>query len=495
MTTDTTPARTLKGIPDIRLFFHRNDTPIYFISATNFNLLGIDEWVRNFHYVSYIDCFDGQHPSVISPSEMPHRPFTSIEDINNYLLEHKEVVDEIRSRTKDGVAGKAVFLFFDEQTEALCEQLGLEVCFPKASLRQEIDNKIMTTRIGDRAGIDSVPNVLANLKSYQQMRELTGKLGEDVVIQTAYGDSGHTTFFISSEADWNKHADEIIADPEVKIMKRIRCRGAAQEACVTRHGTIVGPLMTELVGFKELTPYRGGWCGNEVLAEAFSQDVRNKACDMTFRFGEELRKMGYRGYFELDFLRDLDTDELYLGEVNPRVTGASAMTNLAAFAHADAPLFLFHLLEWAGVDFELDVEDLNRRWSDPHNIDSWGQLVIKHTGDSVELITSAPMTGIWRLHDDGSVEYVRMQTHRRTVESENQAFFLRISKPGDYKYEGADLGILITPGRLMTEDFELNDRARAWTNGILSQFVSRPIEPAEVEVSAQVAEVGNFKMM
>ena len=448
-----------------------------------------------FYYISYIDCFDGQHPSVLSPSEMPHRPFTSIEDINNYLLEHKEVVDEIRSRTKDGVAGKAVFLFFDEQTEALCEQLGLEVCFPKASLRQEIDNKIMTTRIGDRAGIDSVPNVLANLKSYQQMRELTGKLGEDVVIQTAYGDSGHTTFFISSEADWNKHADEIIADPEVKIMKRIRCRGAAQEACVTRHGTIVGPLMTELVGFKELTPYRGGWCGNEVLAEAFSQDVRNKACDMTFRFGEELRKMGYRGYFELDFLRDLDTDELYLGEVNPRVTGASAMTNLAAFAHADAPLFLFHLLEWAGVDFELDVADLNRRWSDPHNIDSWGQLVIKHTGDSVELITSAPMTGIWRLHDDGSVEYVRMQTHRRTVESENQAFFLRISKPGDYKYEGADLGILITPGRLMTEDFELNDRARAWTNGILSQFVSRPIEPAEVEVSAQVAEVGNFKMM
>lgn len=493
--TNSTSARTLQGIPDIRLFFHRNDTPIYFISATNFNLLGIDEWVRNFRYVSYIDCFDGQHPNVISPSEIPHRPFTSIEDINNYLLEHKEVVDVIRRRSKDGSAGKAVFLFFDEQTEALCEQLGLEVCFPKAKLRQEIDNKIMTTRIGDRAGISSVPNVLAKLESYQQMRELTTELGENVVIQTAYGDSGHTTFFISNEDDWNKHANEITADPEVKIMKRIRCRGAAQEACVTRHGTIVGPLMTELVGFKELTPYRGGWCGNEVLAEAFSQDVRNKACDMTFRFGEELRKMGYRGYFELDFLRDLDTDELYLGEVNPRVTGASAMTNLAAFAHADAPLFLFHLLEWADVDFELDVEELNRRWSDPHNIDSWGQLVIKHTEDSVELITSAPKTGIWHLHENGNVEYVRMQTHRRTVESENEAFFLRISKPGDYKYEGADLGILITPGRLMTEDFELNDRARAWTKGILSQFVSRPIQPAEVEVSAQIAEVGNFKMM
>ncbi len=205
--------------------------------------------------------------------------------------------------------------------------------------------------------------------------------------------------------------------------------------------------------------------------------------------------MGYHGYFELDFLRDLDSDELYLGEVNPRVTGASAMTNLAAFAHADAPLFLFHLLEWADVDFELDVEELNARWADPANIDSWGQLVIKHTADSVELITAAPKTGIWRLHHDGSVQYVRMQTHRRTVESEREAFFLRIAKPGDYKYEGADLGILITPGRLMTADFQLNDRAHAWTQGIVSQFNSRPIQPAEAEVAAHVAEVGNFKML
>ena len=33
----------LNNISEIRRFFHRNDHPIYFISATNFNLLGIDE--------------------------------------------------------------------------------------------------------------------------------------------------------------------------------------------------------------------------------------------------------------------------------------------------------------------------------------------------------------------------------------------------------------------------------------------------------------------
>ncbi len=66
---------------------------------------------------------------------------------------------------------------------------------------------------------------------------------------------------------------------EIKIMKRIDCRGSAIEACATKEGTIVGPLMTELVGFKELTPYRGGWCGNEILSTAFPPKVREKARD------------------------------------------------------------------------------------------------------------------------------------------------------------------------------------------------------------------------
>jgi D-alanine-D-alanine ligase-like ATP-grasp enzyme len=481
--------RTLHGVADIRRFFYRNETPVYFVSATNFNLLGIDEWVRNFRYINYIDCFDGQHPSVVLPAEIPHDTFTSLEDVNNYLLGHKEVVDHVRRRGP----GKAVFLFFDEKTEKLCKDLDLEICFPPARLRNEIDDKISATRIGERAGVPSVPNVLARVSSWEDLRQAAKGLGSDLVVQTAFGDSGHTTFFISDEADFRKHEDDIIGDHEVKIMKRLRCRGSALEACVTRHGTIVGPLMTELIGFPELTPYKGGWCGNEVFPGAFPRDVRVQARKMANAFGDELRRMGYRGYFELDFLTDLDTNEVYLGEVNPRITGASAMTNLAAFAHSDAPLFLFHLLEWFDIDFELDVDDLNMRWADPENIDSWGQLVMKHTQDTVELITAAPKTGVWRMQDDGSLRYVRMQTHRRTVEDEREAFFLRIAKEGDYHYKGADLGILITPGRLMTDAHELNDRGRAWVAGIRALYRSRPVAAPE-PVQATI-EVGNFKIM
>ncbi|MBL0921858.1 MAG: biotin carboxylase [Phycisphaerales bacterium] len=484
------PAR-LRGVSDIRRFFHRNRTPVFFVSATNFNLLGIDEWVGNFWYLNYIDCFDGGHPSVFVPKETPHAPFESIEDINNYLLSHKETIDFIRSR---GERPKAVFLMFNEETERICKEIGLEVCFPPARLREAVDHKIGATRIAERAGVPCVPNVLAKVDSWKTLRRVSRRLGCDLVVQTPFGDSGHTTFFISNEEDWAKHAEEIVAAPEVKVMKRIRCRGSALEACVTRHGTIVGPLMTELIGFPELTPYRGGWCGNEVHAEAFDRRTRQRAREAAMRFGDELRRMGYKGYFEIDFLTDIDTGKIYLGEVNPRLTGASSMTNLAVFAHADAPLFLFHLLEWMDVPYDLDIGALNARWADPDNIDTWSQLVLKHNEDTVDRVAQAPQSGIWELRPDGSAEFVRPQTHRRTVYDENRAFYFRITGPGDWRAKGSDLGILVSRGRFMNEDHTLNERAKAWIRAIRGRYVAGAEGVVEPKPAFEPAEVGGFKI-
>ncbi len=482
--------RQLNNISEIRRFFHRNEDPIYFISATNFNLLGIDEWCKNFKYICYIDCYDGRHPNVFCPSEQPHAEFQSIEDINNYLLQHKEVIDLVKRR---GGKPKFVFLMFNEETERLAKELGAEVWFPKAKLRTRMDNKIETVRVGNKAGVPSVPNTLSVVKDYKHLRDITDKagIGHDLVLQSAFGDSGHTTFFIKSEADFRRHEPEIVGQGEIKIMKRIDCRGSAIEACCTAEGTIVGPLMTELVGFKELTPYRGGWCGNEIFATAFSPKVRQQARDLTFQFGEQLRKEGYRGYFELDFLIDKKTGDLWLGELNPRITGASSMTNHAAFAHADAPLFLFHLLEFSKAKFTLDVDELNARWADPDMIDGWSQMVIKHTDDSVDLITKAPQSGIYKMLDDGRVVFDRFDYHRRAVENENEAFFLRIMREGDYRYEGADLGILVTRGRSMTPAFKLNERAKRWIHGIKSSFDARPL----AALNSGPAGDGSFKVL
>ena len=100
---------------------------------------------------------------------------------------------------------------------------------------------------------------------------------------------------------------------------------------------------------------------------------------------------------------------MWLGELNPRVTGASSMTNVTAVAYGDMPLFLFHLLEFLDVDYEIDVDELNAGWAQPSAIDEWSQFILKDTADVVELITEAPRSGIWRLDPEahGGISFVR----------------------------------------------------------------------------------------
>jgi len=466
--------KPLQGIPEIRHFFRTNDTPVYFVSATAFNLLGIDRWVRNFRFVNYFDSFDGAHPNVFVPKEQTPRAFESIEEIVNYLLGHKEVGDYIAAR---GPGGKAAFLMFDEETEQLAEELKLEPVFPPASLRHRLDSKIETTRLGNEAGVPSVPNTMGQGTDYRGLLDLANGagLGQDLVIQTPYGDSGQTTFFIASEDEWNASEGKIVGE-QIKVMKRIEPRELAIEGVITRHGTLVGPLMAELVGFDELTPYDGGWCGDDVSGELLTESQRRLARAHTVAMGERLRREGYRGYFELDFLLDADTGDIWLGELNPRVTGASSITNVTAVAYGDMPLFLFHLLEFMDVDFEFDVDELNERWAQVHNLDEWTQFILKQTEDVTEMITAAPPSGIWKMHSDGSIGYARRDTDWHTVSDESEAFYLRIANAGQYRYPGADLGILVTRGLFMNAEHELQDRAREWITGVKAQFRSQPLE-------------------
>src|SRR5206468_5762373 len=96
------------------------------------------------------------------------RAFGSIEEIVNYLLGHKEVADLVSAHGP----GKAAFLMFDDETEQLAGELDLEVAFPAASLRHRLDSKIETTRLGNDAGVPSVPHTMGTATTYAELVSL-----------------------------------------------------------------------------------------------------------------------------------------------------------------------------------------------------------------------------------------------------------------------------------------------------------------------------------
>ena len=127
------------------------------------------------------------------------------------------------------------------------------------------------------------------------------------------------------------------------------------------------------------------------------------ATQLVRRLGDRLAKEGYRGFFEVDVLVDTDTGEVYLGELNPRISGASSITNVTAGAYADIPLFLFHILEYMNVDFDLDVDEINERWEELASADVWSQMIMKETDDIVQRLTATPPTGQYSLDRSGAL--------------------------------------------------------------------------------------------
>ena len=313
---------------------------------------------------------------------------------------------------------------------------------------------------------------MGKAKSYEELVTLakSAKLGTDLVVQTPYGDSGRTTFFIKSQADWNKYAEDIMGE-QLKVMRRINHLPGTVEAVATRHGTLVGPMQTDITGFTEVTPYKGGWCGNDVFTGGMEKE-RKAVLKMAQKLGDRLYAAGYKGAFCMDFLIDTDTREVYLGEINPRISGASPLTNLITSTYGGCPIYMFHLLEYMNVDWEIDLSEVQQRWSE---FDNWSQLILKYPVDQVEMITKAPSSGIYRMDKAGEIKLVRKSIDWFVVSDEDEAFYLRVYSAGDYRYHGADLGILVSRGRFQTDDRKLTPRAKAWVAAINGEFEAIPV--------------------
>ncbi len=477
--------RRLRDMSQIRHALRTNTRPICLVGATPLHLLGLDRWVRGFSYVVARDPWDGAHPLVMAPSIGPPDDVRGGAQLNNWLLGHPQVRAHLAARAAPGVRPMLVMVDVDARTEQLCAELGYDLALPRAALRERLDSTLTATRLGIEAGAPSVPHVLCPVRDYAGLLAAAqaAGLGTDLVVRTASGDSGTTTFFVADESGWKAHEHEIAgpggADQVVTVMRRTDARTLAVEAVLTRHGTLVGPVLAELTGDPRLTPYRGGWCGDELSPGAVPAALRARTVALVRRLGDRLAALGYLGAFGVDVLVDDAAGEVYLGELHPRISGASAITTVAVPAYADLPLFAFHLLEHLDVDYDLDVEELDARWCDLGDADEWGQLVISQTSPLVQLITRSAPTGHYEVDRCGRLRFGRVTQDWHDLQSDREAFYLPLHGAADTCRRGTELGVLVTKGRLQERTADgrltLTPRALALVDAIRGRYAGVPL--------------------
>ena len=91
-----------------------------------------------------------------------------------------------------------------------------------------------------------------------------------------------------------------------------------------------------------------------------------------------------------------------MGELNARITGISAMTNLSDFSAQTAPLFLFHLLEYdRAVELDLDVDAFNQSMLKTGAKGVSAQIILKQTEAMLQRVTEAPVSVVYAMDDAG----------------------------------------------------------------------------------------------
>lgn len=118
------------------------------------------------------------------------------------------------------------------------------------------------------------------------------------------------------------------------------------------------------------------------------------------------------------------------------------------------PLLLFHLLEWFGVDYELDAAAFNEQWLRAEHVGSWSHMILEQTDPAPCVMKAAPPSGLWQMQADGTVRLCRCAFSPAAVTDESEAFLLRTANPGQRLGKGASLGRLVLRGRLLTDDYQ-----------------------------------------
>lgn len=227
-------------------------------------------------------------------------------------------------------------------------------------------------------------------KLRQKYGDLPAQAGKLVFQLTDYSTGGgQGTFFVNKQEDWKRFGEFTKSEERKKELKfvnvceRIEGRAASISGCATKYGTVTGILQTQIMDQPELVGFRGRsgvWLGHDWNVR-FSEKAQYNAESLCKKWGEYIYQKGYKGIFGLDVVVSDENDEVTIIECNSRYTGAFPVYTMMQLAQGEMPLDVWHLLEWLGLDYEMDIDEIQKASREPKK----GAQIILHNREEREV--------------------------------------------------------------------------------------------------------------
>lgn len=365
----------LRDLEDIQLLFRGLEGAFAGIGMTAFSRVVPAYFLRTYSILCLRNTLDlpivKRKTAVLCIEEAQGRTVRDENWSSAHVAAQREAVEFL------GRLPRPVYLFPYQsypELEALALRHGWRCMANPAALRLRVGRRPFFREMLKELDLPLIPGGIHPVSELRARtyRDWTSQLGPRLVVQLPdLGQGGgRGTFFVDTAGQYEDLKLRLAADVwrgkplgTVSVHRRMEGSPASMTLCLTRHGVLRGPLQRQLIDL----PYcrglaeNGIFCGNVWGEGMWSSAVMKSAQTLGDVIGGHLRALGYRGILGVDFLASEETGRVYPLEINPRLTGVFPMYSLLCLERGIPPFEAFHLLEFAGVPYRVDVHEMNER--------------------------------------------------------------------------------------------------------------------------------------
>ena len=465
------------------------------VGVSAFQRSGLGYILPNYEILSLLETADLPAirqvcPVTVIPGERPQELNTSS------ILSLNWVKDWLGRRQKTNLFVYKAATPLDEIIKTLptCAGRPVKLLSSPGYIRKPLEDKKVFRVEACKAGIQIPAGLNLNLEQLTETKwdQLKQKYGERLVFQlTDYSTGGgQGTFFINNRDDWQKFWEFTRSQDRKKELKfvnvceRVAGRSASITGCATRYGVVTSLLQTQIIDQPELVGFKGRngvWLGHDWTAR-FSDKAQLNAEKLCQKWGEYIYQKGYKGIFGLDVVLG-ENDEITVIECNSRYTGAFPVYTMLQLAQGEMPLDVWHLLEWLGLDYELDLDEVQRI----SRLPKAGSHIIMHSlADKPVKAGGAVKAGVWGIRPINSAKkfkdmgafapvidigWAREGFSLLDIKADDEFVLCdRIPNPGQIIKPGERIGKLIFKRRIIDDEGNLLPEIKAVVASILTYY-------------------------
>lgn len=239
--------------------------------------------------------------------------------------------------------------------DLLCQKEGYVSLVNRAELNDQFEDKInffcLVKKYFPEFQIPGTVGILEKLK----FDALAKQLGLPFVIQFSHGWAGKTTFFITDKRDFIQLVSRF-PKTTVKVNKYIDGFTILNNVCIYDGQVLISPSAIQISNIAELLEKPSVTCGRQWPARYLTDSQQEIISKITKKVGIIMHKVGFKGFFGLDFLIDKRNGQIYLSENNARFTASTSFYTKLELGHSLLPLIYYHLAAFLGKKIPVSYE-------------------------------------------------------------------------------------------------------------------------------------------